>query len=267
MSILIRIPLVVENMSALAGYFTDGPNLAALRGLVSQLEDDAQFVAHRFGFVLESYEARHSEKLTTGLDATAKKNQSEGVRSGTGYRYANLRAALYLETDELGSEDLQDLLLCLEISLNGRRFQGGNLLAYVSSDTRDPEHISVSTLNGPSDRVAFVVANEKPLSVIYLSNHLPKALLGDELIEAFAQALVQKNNLMVCNGYVQVGACVDSFGQPQYLGEPSFTLAQALPVHELRKMDSEQQRSVFKRFFWAFDHALNEKSPTHFIIT
>lgn len=267
MSLLIRIPFTVENMHALSGYFTDGPSMMAFNGLVAQLEDDAQFEVSRFGLVVESYEARHAEVLTTSLDATTKLKQKDGFRAGTGYRYANMRAALYIETQELSSEDLTDLLQCIEVSLNSKRLQGGNLFDYIAADAAAPVHLSIEQVSSPADWAAFVSKHEKPLSTLYLTSHLKEAYEGDALIEAYAQALMHKHMLLVCNGYVQVGSMVDRAGQTQNIGEPSFTLVETLQVYQLRKMTADQTAEAFPRFFWSFDHALNDKNPNHFILT
>lgn len=267
MTMIIRIPLKVENLSALAGFYTDGPSFAAIYGLVSQLELDASFKAHKFGLVVESYESRTNEILTTGLDAINNAGQRATARPSTGFRYANMAAALYIQADELDDEDRLDLVKELARSINTRRLQGGNLIEFISDDPADPVHIKAENLQDTPHLAAFIAQHEHPLASIYLSAHLPDALEGDQLIEAYAEQLMKKDTLMVCNGYIHVGSINNQIGEPQHIGEPSYTLAKTLPVYELKKQSSAEQEQALKSFFWSFDVQLHKANITHFLIT
>lgn len=267
MNLIIRIPLPVDNLSALAGFYTDGPSMMSLYGLVSQLEEDARFAVTRFGLAVEAYEARHAESLTTGLDLLERGKQREAVRPSTGYRYANIKAALYLETEAIDGDDLQDLLQCIEASVNARRVQGGNLVEYVSADPSEPVHMATAIVRTAGDAVAFIAKHEKPLTALYLSAHLPAALQGYELVEAYAEALTRKDTLMVCHGYVQVGSVQDAAGQPRLIAEPSYTLVETVQVHALKKLEYTEQSAALTRFFWSFDHKLQNENPAVFLLT
>jgi hypothetical protein len=269
MNLMIRIPLPVENLNALAGFYTDGPSMMALYGLVSQLESDAQVTVSRFGLVVEEYESRLHESLVSGLDATERLKQRSGSTSQTGYRYANMRAALYLETDADaldGEAELLELLSCLELSINACRVQGGNLVEYISADPKMPVRIETALIRTDADRVAFLFKHEKPLSTLYLSKHLPNALRGDALVDAFADALVRKDVLMVCHGYIKVGSVQDAYGQSQNIGEPSYTLVEPLQMYALRKLEVADQAAALTRFFWSFDQERHAANPNHLFL-
>lgn len=266
MSTVIRIPLPVQQMHALAGYFTDGPSLMALYGLVSRLEQNANFPVHGFGLVLEEYQSNvwRKEAVLTGLDVVPAQKQTGG-RPMTGYRYADMVAALYLETDEVDPFELEALLAQVELEANMSRVQGGNIRQLLMVDSKHRLGIRAEDVQTPEDLAKFIIKCEKPISKIYLSRHLPEALQGDALLEAYAHALTDKDIVLLCNGYRQVGAVQDIFGQQQRLGDAVFTLAQTVPVHQLKREPDKAE--LLQGFFWAFDQKEHELNPNHFILT
>lgn len=269
MSLVIRIPLQVQNLSALAGYFTDGPNFMALYGLVSQLETDANFCVERFGLVMESYASKvySNELVTTGLDVLARSKQSQGARSLLGFRYADMTAALYLQTESLDDEDKSDLLKSLVLSVNRCRVQGGNLVEHVNTNETDRWGLRTFEMSHPEDLFDFLGKNESAISKLYLSRHLAQELLGEELLDAYAAALVEKSTLMVCNGYRQVGTVRDAQGQLQRIADGVYTLAQSMSVYELKALSLAERAATLNRFFWSFDREEHSRNPNNFILS
>lgn len=270
MNLIIRIPLPVQQMTALAGYFTDGPNMMALYGLVSQLELDADLEVLRFGLVLEGYASKvyTGEYVTTGLDAMAKGKQADGSRSMLGFRYADMTAALYLEVDarDMDEHDRMDIVESLAQAVNRTRVQGGNLVEHISANSKDRWGVKSQLVSDSEELYAFIAAHEKAISKLYLSCHLPHPLDGDVLLSIYARALTQKDKLLVCNGYRQVGQVQDALGNLQRIGDSVYTLAQAVPVHQLKHQRPSKRESLLHRFFWSFDTAENARNPHHFIL-
>lgn len=269
MSLVIRIPLPVEQMTALAGYFTDGPNFMALYGLVSQLEKDADFRAHRFGLVLEQYAStvRNGEFVMTSFDVVEPAKQSKGVRSMLGFRYAEMVASLYLETAEFDElDDQQRLVKDLVAAVNRARVQGGLITEYIRSDPAERWGIKCQRVDDAEDLLGFILKHEKAISKVYLSHHLPQALDGPALLAAYAEALSNKDTLLVCNGYRQIGQVVDCYQEPQRLADGVFTLAQALPLYRLKKASLAERAQLLDRFFWSFDAAEYAQNPHHFFL-
>lgn len=267
MSTVIRIPLPVQQMHALAGYFTDGPSLMALYGLVSRLEQTAEIAVHRFGLVLEEYESKVwlKESVVTGFDAIAPNKQTADGRPMTGYRHADMIASLYLETDELDPFEQEDVLERIAFQVNMLRVQGGNIAQHICADPKNRYGVRAEGVDTPEELANFIIKSEKPVSKLYLSRHLPEALQGDALLEAYAEALSRKDMLMVCNGYRQVGEVLDGFGQHQRIGDNVYTLAQAISVHHLKA--APDKSALLQGFFWSFDQEEHETNPTQFIIT
>lgn len=270
MNLLIRIPLPVQQMTALAGYFTDGPNMMALYGLVSQLEEEAEFEATGFGLVMESYASKvyTGEYVTTGLDAMAKGKQADGSRSMLGFRYADMTAALYLEVDaqDWDEHDRADLVQAVAHAVNRARMQGGNVVEHISADPKDRWGVKSQLVSDSEDLYAFIAQHEKAISKVYLSCHQPQALAGDALLDAYARALTEKDKLLVCNGYRQVGQVQDALGNSQRIGDSVYTLAQAVPVYQLKDKRPSEREALLNRFFWSFDTAENARNPLHFIL-
>ncbi|MBU9200172.1 hypothetical protein KTD31_01975 [Burkholderia multivorans] len=261
MSLVIRVPLAVESMNAVAGFYTEGPSLMALFGFISQLELDAKFKVNRFGLVIEDYAARLSAKLTTSMDLAKRGDQSAGKRSEVSYRYADLRAALYLEIEDDLGPDLPYLLEDIEAAINRLRVQGGALAEYVSANPDAPYGLQVATVQDDSDLVAFVSKNENALSILYLSKHLSRELSGEQLVEAYAEELLNRSTLMACHGYFIVGSVFDVSGAARQVGEPSYTLVEAFPVHRLKKLSPAEVSAKLGRFFWSFDAANYAENP------
>lgn len=264
MKLCIRIPLHVHQLNALSGYYTDGPTMTSLHGLVSQLETDAEFVVEGFGLVVETYESRLGEALTTGFDATPKNKQSECFRPSTGYRYADMRAGLYLSTEELTSEAVQDLVSYLYRSINRCRFQGGSLRPVLPDGPKELQ-ITHALVRDAIDLANFISESERAIASVYLSQHLPVTLQGAALQEAFAQELVYEDRFLLCNGYVQVGT-LPGHDTEHAMAEPSFTLAQTIKPYQLAKMEPAEQTESLSRFFWSFDRAEYATNPNHFFI-
>jgi len=264
MKLCIRIPLQVLQLNALSGYYTDGPTLTSLHGLVSQLETDAEFVAEGFGLVVETYEARLGESITTGFDATPREKQSMCFRPSTGYRYANMRAGLYLSTEALCSEDVQDLVGSLYRSINRCRFQGGILRPVMPDGAKDLQ-ITIALVRDAIDLATFISQSEKAIASVYLSQHLPATLHGAALQEAFAQELTYEDRFMLCNGYVKVGTLPGQAAE-HAMAEPSFTLARTIKPYQLAKMEPAEQTESLSRFFWSLDQAEYATNPNHFFI-
>ena len=270
MNLVIRIPLPVQQMTALAGYFTDGPNLMALYGLVSQLEEDAEFEATGFGLVMESYASKvyTGEYVTTGLDAMAKGKQADGSRSMLGFRYADMSASLYLE---VAAQDLDEraragIVQALAQAVNLARVQGGNVVEHISADPKHRWGIKSQLVSDSEELYAFIAQHEKAISKVYLTCHLPQALEGDALLDAYASALTDKSKLLICNGYRQVGQVQDTFGNPQRIGDNVYTLAQSVPVYQLKDKRLSEREALLSRFFWSFDTAEHSRNPLHFIL-
>lgn len=267
MSTVIRIPLPVQQMHALAGYFTDGPSMMALYGLVSRLEQATGIVVHRFGLVLEAYESTvwRKESVVTGFDAIAPGKQAADGRPMTGYRHADMIAALYLETNDLDAFEQDAQLEQVAFQANMLRVQGGNIAQHICADPKNRYGVRAEGVDTPEELASFIIKSEKPISKLYLSRHLPEALQGDALLDAYAEALSRKDMLLVCNGYRQVGEVLDSFGQHQRIGDNVYTLAQVRSVHLLKA--ASDKGAFLQGFFWSFDQKEHETNPNQFIIT
>lgn len=249
MALVIRIPLVVQGANLLAGYATHGPTMTALYGLTARLEDAAGFTAQRFGLVLTEYSPRLGEQLTTSLDVILKAKQAL-ARSATPTRIGDLALSLYLEVDEDTVDDCDRLMELIALALNNSRFQGGRLGGVVGTQPSDDMQVTYH-LDEPQQALMELLRKEAPLAKVYSSCHLPQALQGDDLIEAFAQGIASGAHL-VCNGFRVAGEVSCIQGQQRKVGEPLFTLATTQPVYDLRRMDPNEQESALKNFWWQF---------------
>jgi hypothetical protein len=258
MSTLIRIPLVVEDMNTVAGYGTNGPSLAAMYGLVSNLAKLARIPVARFGLVVQRYDPRLEEWVKIATDGSSKARQRDGSMPLNGWRKADMVAALYLEVSDTGECDEDEVRIRFDNAINMSRVQGGNLSAAIG----DEEHpIVLRTVEFETDVTAFISECEKPLSYAYLSKHLQPGVTQEALIPEYAKALQAPNVMLVCNGYVGVGEA-----DGQLIAEPSFTLAELTRMYSLRSLDYDGHLDFVSRFFWAFDKETLTQAPNHFVV-
>lgn len=265
MKLVIRIPLVVQNMHALAGFYTDGPSMMAVYGLVSNLEREAQFEAKGFGLVVEKYASSLTSHLKTGSDPDPKPKQGK-MLSMTGYRHADLVAALYLELDALESDAAEDLVDRLADAVNASRFQGGHIIEWVAADSTQAQGIRFKSIQDELDLADFIFESERPLSTVYASSHLDTPMSGDALLDAFAEALLSKDNYLVCNGYAVAGEAVDSQGNHHLIADPTYTLVHGIPAHKLKKVEMAGQEAFLQNFFWSFDADAHTRNPSQFTL-
>lgn len=270
--LLIRLPLMVEDFNALAGYYTAGPSMAALHGLVSHIEREvsAEFGAvafDQFGLLLDSYTSRLGEHLKTGYDVIpAEKQRQQGGQSG--YRYASLSGAVYLTLSEegLSLSDVPELLAAMAKAVNRTRFQGGKLIRWVSAEPNDPCAITFAPVADEQEALKFILSSERKSAQLYLSKHLPEACNGEAMLDAFAEHLTAATHVLMCNGYVEVGQLVDKDGVAHTAAEPCFTLAEQVPLFQIQRATPDEQDEAISRFFWSFDEALREQDPRYFTI-
>lgn len=265
MKLVIRIPLVVQNMHALAGFYTDGPSMMAVYGLVSNLEREAQFEAKGFGLVVEKYASSLTTHVKPSADPFHKAKQCQTLPM-SGYRHADLDAAIYLELDALESEEAEALVNRIATAANASRLQGGHIVEWVESDTTQDQCIRIKSIQDELDLADFIFECERPLSTVYVSRHLSTPVSGDALLDAFAEALLSKDNYLVCNGYSVAGEAVDPQGNHHLIADPTYTLMQGISVHALKKVDMAEQEALLKNFFWTFDADSHSHNPRQFTL-
>ena len=259
MSVLIRVPLVVEHLHTLAGYFTDGPSMAAVYGLVSHLEREADVPVSAFGLVVDRYVSYLGEYVKTSMDLPAKNKQDE-MPAITGYRRGDLQGALYLKTDGLDTFELEDVVKDLTCAINAARFQGGLVSEFIGGDEHPIQYAAVA--DGLS-LARFMRKHEKPLACAYLSKHLRQSVSGDALLDAYAEALAASSRVvLMCNGYVEVG-----MEGAHRIAEPNFTLAELVEMYRTDKLGPEELDDFEKRFFWQFDSALKAAHPEFYVVS
>lgn len=265
MKLVIRIPLVVQNLHALAGFYTDGPSMMAAYGLVSHLERDAQFEATGFGLVVEKYVSSLTTHLRASADPFHKSKQCQTLPM-SGYRHADLVAALYVEVGALESDAAEDLVVRIADAVNASRFQGGHIIEWVEADSTQEMGIRFKSIQDELDLAEFILESERPLSTVYASRHLDTPLSGDALLDAFAEALLSKDNYLVCNGYAVAGEAVDSQGNNHLIADPTYTLVHGIPVHKLKKVEMAGQEAFLQNFFWSFDADAHTRNPSQFTL-
>jgi len=262
MALIIRIPLEVQQLNALAGYYTDGPSLAAGYGLASSIAREANIPLSGFGFVVERYESRLTEYILPGQSAAFSAADASQNRSVTGYRYGDAKLALYLETDEVPDYDLEPILEAVADAVNGLRFQGGVLTQLVSAGAGEGLRLSSRVVDSDYD-LADMLGEEAPLAQAYLKNGAALDAQGNRsLVERYADVLAGDDwAILLCSGYVQVGV-VDG----QRIVEPTYTVGRLQPCYLLRKDDSCPM-GLYDNFFWRFDAALNALSTPYFCVS
>lgn len=258
MSVVIRVPLVAEHIHTLAGYFTDGPSMAAVYGLVSHLEREACVPVFGFGLVVESYVSHIGEYVKTSMDLPSKAEQSESPAI-TGHRHGDFKGALYLKTQSFDTFEMECIVKDLTRAVNAARFQGGLISEFIGSEEQPLRYAAIADAQ---DLSRFLREHEKPVSCAYLSKHLNQAISGDALIEAYAAELASSSRTtLMCNGYVEVG----SEGGHR-IAEPNYTLAELVEAYKVDSMTKEDLADFEKRFFWKFDADLRKDYPEFYVV-
>lgn len=262
MALIIRIPLDVQQLHALAGYYTDGPSLAACYGMTSAIARGAAIPLLGFGLVVERYESRLNECVLAGQSAAFTATDASQSRPVTGYRYGDAKLALYLATDEVPEYDVEPLLEDVATVVNGLRFQGGVLTQLISAGNGEGLPLTASVITD-SFELAKMLAKEAPLAQAYLKNaHTLKASDSTSLVERYADVLVDDDQaILLCSGYVQVGV-VDG----QRVVEPTYTVGRLQPCYLLRKVEAVPVQ-LYDDFFWRFDAALHASATPYFCVS
>lgn len=245
MTTVIRIPLPVHNLHALAGFYTDGPSFAALAGLVARLDLEADLGIKRFGLVVEHYASRLNENVKTGTDGLSGGDRKKDIAI-TPYRYAEMMAALYVETDDFLPFEMDEVFSDISNVVSALRVQGGPVADFIG-DKRYPLHYKQIAHAG--DLHQFVVAHERPLSYAYLTRHLSSTATGSALVDEYAKVLSEERSaVLVCNGYLKVGEL-----EGHTLAETNYTLATLMQVYQMKKQGAEAIAEFERTFFWQFD--------------
>ena len=250
MNPIIRIPLTVTGLHALAGFFTNGPTVAAMYGLVAHLERETGVPMPGFGFSVKHYDARLDEYLKL-----AERDGTSVKPLVTGYRLADAELALFAMVPEDFEIESEHLLAIADV-VNRSRVQGGMISEIIT-----PSDLKLFVSDTEQDFVTDIVKTDEALNRLYLSTVAPAGLSGDALLDYYADALVDESKVLMCNGYVQVGDL-----EGARIAEPSFTLAELIPVYKLKEMSTSQADELVKRFFWKFDSELNQAHPDFFVI-
>ena len=250
MNPVIRIPLTVTGLHALAGYFTNGPTVAAMYGLVAHLERETGVPMVEFGFTVKHYDSRLTEYLKL-----SERTGSSVVTSMTGYRQADAELVLFaMLPDDFAVES--EHLVDIADAVNRSRVQGGMISEIVT-----PADLKVFVSDTEQDFLTDLAKSEEALSRLYLSTVAPAGLSGDALLDYYADALVEDSTVLMCNGYVQVGEL-----EGARIAEPNFTLAELIPAYKLKEVSIRQADELVQRFFWKFDSELNQAHPDFFVI-
>lgn len=255
MTTLVRVPLQVTQLHALAGYLTDGPSLAALYGFVSGLERAAKVSIPRFGLIVEKYKSTLRENLKVGMDSLPAGLAQKEPPPLTAYRYANANLVVYLELTDFDISDLEAILEDLIIAINKSRFQGGNL------NHIQTKQITVISGDPGAELLSKVYELEKPLSQLYTHRLLvPKA--GIDLLDQYAEAITEDPaTVLICNGYVRVGDV-----EGNIIAEPSFTLANIIKAYTLKHLSVSELDKKYDSFMWQFDTLLHTSNPNQLTI-
>lgn len=262
MALIIRIPLDVQQLHALAGYYTDGPSLAACYGLASSIAHGAKIPLIGFGLVVERYESRLNECVLAGQSAAFTATDATQPRPVTGYRYGDAKLALYIETEEVPDYDVEPLLDDIAAEVNGLRFQGGALVQLVSAGNVEGLSLSAAVVSDGFE-LARMLGKEAPLAQAYLKNAAALADSGNQsLVQRYADVLAKDDQaILLCSGYVQAGVVGG-----QRVVEPTYTVGRLQPCYVLRK-DEAIPAGLYDDFFWRFDAELYASATPYFCVS
>lgn len=246
---LVRVTLHVNNMSALAGVFTNGPALTAFHGLTAQLALDSGLEVKSFALCLEAYSPRMHEyyKLPD-------QRSGGGPAKQTAFRCADAVMALYL----LVTSDVDEASLRrLAHAVNRARVQGGMITNFVTAT----DGVTAFTVDTCKELALKFFEYEKRLSYFYADVPAQPGLPEEQLLAHYATELYDAQRVVVRNGIVQVG-----HQDGMRIGEPNFGLADLTPVYTLKDLSWEDAESLIPRLFWCFDHKLHAAHPEFFVL-